>query len=159
MEGWWGPHAGRRWWWGGRQRQRGWLGELPQDCLGTTATREGRPPFPSKSHLQPLHHPLPAAVCLTVKTTAPAARQAPSPLLDLRLFLSSHHPLLHPPLCLLLLLHPPSARNLLLFLTFFLCQGPSAALVNNLYNKTLTLCINFGSEVNHKPQIKALYRH
>lgn len=149
----WGADSDREAGWGSSHRTA-WGQQQPE--------RDAPPPppsFPSKSHLQPLHHPLPAAVCLTVKTTAPVASQAPSPLLDLRLFLSSHHPLLHPPLCLLLLLHPPSATNLLLFLTFFLCQGSSAALVNNFYGKTLTLCITFSSKVHHKPQVRALYRH
>lgn len=66
-------------------------GRAPTGPLGDRGNPRGMPPtFPSKSHLQSLHHhPLPAAVHLTVKTTAPVVSQAPYLLLDLRIFPTS----------------------------------------------------------------------
>ncbi|KAK5884481.1 hypothetical protein CesoFtcFv8_018296 [Champsocephalus esox] len=75
-------------------REAGWGCSLRTAWGQQQPERDTPPPFPSKSHLQPLHHP---RLHLTVKTTAPVASQAPSPLLDLRSFLSSHHPPLHLP--------------------------------------------------------------
>lgn len=66
-------------------------GRAPTGPLGDRGNPRGMPPtFPSKSHLQSLHHhPLPAAVHLTVKTTAPVVSQTPYLLLDLRIFPTS----------------------------------------------------------------------
>lgn len=79
--------------WADSDREAGWA---PLGLLGDSSNPRGSPShlFFSKSHLQSQHHPLPAAEHLTVKTTVPAASQAPSSLLGLRSFLGSHHPLL-----------------------------------------------------------------
>lgn len=124
MEGWWrgtpcwavlvveGEQTATEWLAkGGGRAPTGLLGDSSNPRGMPTSTSTHPPPPPLLSLPNPTYNqsttPLPAAVCLTVKTTAPVASQAPSPLLDLRLFLSSHHPLLHPPLCL----HPLSGQE------------------------------------------------
>lgn len=99
-------------------------GRAPTGPLGDRGNPRGMPPtFPSKSHLQSLHHhPLPAAVHLTVKTTAPVVSQAPYLLLDLRIFPTSFS-------------YPsnasapsPCTQELYSFCTSFCSQGSSAVL-------------------------------
>lgn len=97
---------------GGRQTATERLaGGAPTGLLRDSSNPRGTTSITSTS-------PPPAAERLTVKTTAPAAHQAPSPQLALRSFLSFHH--------------PPGTFS-------FFCQ--------DFHNKTLSSRFNFSSEL------------
>lgn len=85
-----------------------------------------------------MHHPPFVQPCVTVKTTAPVASQAPSPLLDLCLFLfaSAISSTLLAVSCLLHLLDPD---QFLLTVTFFLYQCFVVALVQRYIGTTYKL--------------------
>lgn len=110
-------------------REAGWESSH-RTAWGQQQPERDTPPFPSKSHLQPLHHSLPAAMCLMVKTKALVASQTPVRISPTGFtFVSQFPPPSATPSPLSpWVLHPPSARHLLLFQTLFLCQAASALL-------------------------------
>ncbi|CAB1441836.1 unnamed protein product [Pleuronectes platessa] len=80
-----GPIPGNSGGGGGQPATERLAGSAPTGLLGDSSNPRGTPP--TTLPLQILPTPRPAAMRLTVKTTAPVASQAPAPLLDLRLFL------------------------------------------------------------------------
>lgn len=124
-------------------------GRAPTGPLGDRGNPRGMPPtFPSKSHLQSLHHhPLPAAVHLTVITTAPVVSQAPYLLLDLRIFPTSFS-------------YPsnasapsPCTQELYSFCTSFCTQGSSAVLEKRAFTDKKNCCQSAPQTLNRSTSL------